>query len=70
VTSALLGLSRNLGLISGASAMGTVYAFGPAIGQNLGLPMGDQAGLKATFVVATVLAGTALGISLKHQDKR
>lgn len=70
VTSALLGLSRNLGLISGASAMGAVYAFGPGIAQNLGIPMGNQAGLTATFVVATVLAGTALGISLKHQDKR
>lgn len=70
VTSALLGLSRNLGLISGASAMGTVYAFGPAIAQNLGFQSGDDAGLKATFVVAAILAGTALGISLNHQERR
>lgn len=64
VTSALLGLSRNLGLITGASAMGTVYALGPFFADTLGLRSGDAAGLRSTFVVATVLAGLALGISL------
>ena len=70
VISALLGLCRNPGLISGASAMGTGYAFSPAMAQKLGLPLGDQAGLKSTFIVATILAATALGISLQHQGRR
>lgn len=56
VTSALLGLSRNLGLITGASAMGAVFA--------LGAKAGGGAGLQLTFAVAAVLAGTALGVAL------
>jgi MFS family permease len=61
VTSALLGLSRNLGLISGASAMGAVYAAGPRIAKAAGFGAGDEAGLRLTFVVAAGLAGLALG---------
>jgi MFS family permease len=60
VTSALLGLSRNLGLISGASAMGAIYAMGPRMVGALGLGAGDESGLRLTFVVA---AGLALGAS-------
>jgi MFS family permease len=61
VTSALLGLSRNLGLISGASAMGAVYAAGPRIAEIAGFGVGDETGLRLTFVVAAGLAGLALG---------
>lgn len=50
VTSALLGLSRNLGLITGASAMGAIFALGPT----------GEAGLQMTFAVALVLATAAL----------
>ena len=63
VTSALLGLSRNLGLITGASAMGSVFAFGSGGMSLLGLGTGGQAGLQATFAVAAMLAGAALGLS-------
>ena len=61
VTSALLGLSRNLGLISGASAMGAIYAVGPRIIEGFGLGAGHEAGLRSTFVVAAGLALFALG---------
>jgi len=60
VTSALLGLSRNLGLISGASAMGAIYVMGPRIAEVFGLRAGDEAGLRLTFLVAAGLAALAL----------
>ena len=62
VTSALLGLSRNLGLIIGASSMGAVFALGSRGG--LVGPGTGEAGLQLTFAVAAVLAAVALGVSL------
>lgn len=64
VTSALLGLSRNLGLITGASAMGAVFAFGSKGEGLFGLGTGGGAGLQLTFAVAIVLASAALCLAL------
>jgi MFS family permease len=64
VTSALLGLSRNLGLIAGASAMGAIYAMGPSVFKAVGLPSESETGLQVTFAVATGLAALALGSAL------
>lgn len=64
VTSALLGLSRNLGFITGASAMGALYASGSGIAGVLGIAASKEAGLQATFGIAALLAGGALGASL------
>lgn len=64
VTSALLGLSRNLGLIAGASAMGAIYAIGPRALEAAGWRSGTDTGLQVTFAVATGLAGLALGSAL------
>ena len=64
VTSALLGLSRNLGLIAGASAMGTIYAIGPRVFEVVGLRSESETGLQVTFAVATCLAALALGSAL------
>lgn len=64
VTSALLGLSRNLGLITGASAMGAVFAFGSKGEGLFGLGTGVGAGLQLTFAVAIVLASAALCLAL------
>jgi MFS family permease len=64
VTSALLGLSRNLGLITGASAMGAVFAFGSKSEPLFGLGTGGGAGLQLTFAVAAVLASAALCVAL------
>jgi MFS family permease len=59
VTSALLGLARSLGLITGASVMAAVYSFP----RSLSGASNDQAGLTATFAVATLLAAIALAIT-------
>ncbi len=64
VASALLGLSRNLGLITGASAMGAVFAFGSKGDSLLEPSAGGAAGLQLTFAVATFLAVAALYVAL------
>ena len=58
VTSALLGLSRNLGLIGGASVMGAVYSAEPAISLPW-VPASGHSGLAVVFLVAAVLIVTA-----------
>ncbi len=65
VTSGLLGLARNLGLITGASAMGAVFAMGSQGIDLLGLPPGRATGMSLTFGVATLVAAIAGGISLR-----
>jgi MFS family permease len=54
VVSGLLTLSRNLGLISGASAMAAVFAAG---------------GLRPSFVVATALVALALALGTRSLNK-
>lgn len=63
VTSALLSLARNLGLVTGASAMGSLFAFGSDGLPMLGLPPGGEAGLQVAFSVAAILAGLALAVA-------
>lgn len=70
VTSALLSLARNLGLVIGASAMGSVFALGSNGLQSLGLPEGEQTGLSAVFLVAAALAAAAFAISLQGKGPR
>ncbi|MES2047805.1 MAG: MFS transporter [Pseudomonadota bacterium] len=65
VISGLLNLSRNLGLITGASVMGTVFTFGAASGNiMIARPQAVAAGMRMTFVVATALIMFALVIAL------
>jgi hypothetical protein len=59
VTSALLALARNLGLVTGASAMGALYALGASGAEVLGQAAGGAAGLRLTFTVAAALAAVA-----------
>ncbi|HET7791894.1 MAG TPA: hypothetical protein VFL64_00795, partial [Rhizobacter sp.] len=65
VVSGLLNLSRNLGLITGASAMGAVFAWGAGTA-DLHAASADAvaAGLRATFTGAAALVGVALGVAL------
>ena len=63
LTGALLGLSRNLGLITGASAMGAIFSWTSQGIALLRLDGGGQAGMELTFVSATALAGLALLVS-------
>jgi EmrB/QacA subfamily drug resistance transporter len=64
VISGMLNLSRNLGLITGASVMGAVFAFGSRTTNIMtARPEAVAAGMRVTFVVAAVLVGVALAIA-------
>jgi EmrB/QacA subfamily drug resistance transporter len=61
VISGLLGLSRNLGLITGASAMGAVFALGSAaVDMTTARSDAVISGMRMTFAVASVLIIFAL----------
>lgn len=61
VMSGMLNLSRNLGLITGASAMGAVFAFASATADiTTAHPEAMATGMRITFLVATVLIVVAL----------
>ena len=61
VLSALLALARNVGLVAGASVMGTLFAIGSGPkGQIAG---GGQTGLQLVFAVALAMAITALVVT-------
>jgi len=66
VVSGLLNLSRNLGLITGASAMGMVFAIGSATNDVLAAsPASVAAGTRLTFAVAAMLILIALAITAR-----
>ncbi|OOV05913.1 MFS transporter [Rhodoferax fermentans] len=63
VVSGLLGLSRNLGLITGASVMGAVFVAGSGATElAIARPEQMAAGLHATFAVAAGLVLVALAV--------
>jgi EmrB/QacA subfamily drug resistance transporter len=65
VISGLLNLSRNLGLITGASVMGAVFAFASATSDIPTAPPENVAtGMRMTFAVAAVLIVVALAIAV------
>lgn len=69
VVSGLLNLSRNLGLVTGASMMGAVFAIASGTG---GLPAGPEqvaTGMRTTFAVAVFLAITAIGIAWRRRAR-
>jgi MFS family permease len=64
VISGLLNLSRNLGLITGASVMGAVFAIGSTTTNSMTAgPETIAAGMRLTFAVAAVLIVVALAIA-------
>jgi EmrB/QacA subfamily drug resistance transporter len=65
VISGMLNLSRNLGLVTGASVMGAVFAL--ASGSTMiatAAPQAVGAGMRVTFAVAAVLVVAALAIAV------
>lgn len=64
VMSGMLSLSRNLGLITGASLMGAVFAFA-AMTSDIATahPAAVASGMQVTFALAAALIGVALGIA-------
>ncbi len=64
VRSGLLNLARNLGLITGASVLGAVFAFAAATTELTTAPPAAIAlGTRTTFAVATALIAVALALS-------
>jgi EmrB/QacA subfamily drug resistance transporter len=64
VISGLLNLSRNLGLITGASVMGAVFAVGAATTDiTAAAPEAVVAGMRLTFAVAAALTVVALALA-------
>ncbi|NSX09669.1 MFS transporter [Pseudomonas lini] len=65
VIAGMLSLSRNLGLITGASVMGAVFAFASATADiTTASPAAIANGMRITLAVAMVLIVLALGIAL------
>src|SRR5260221_4205508 len=65
VISGLLNLSRNLGLITGASVMGAVFALASATTDvTMAPPEAIAAGMRITFAVAAILIVVALAIAV------
>ena len=63
VISGMLNLSRNLGLITGASVMGAVFAFASAAADiSTARPEAVAGGMRITFAVAGFLIVAALAI--------
>ena len=68
VGSGLLGLSRNLGLITGASVMGLVFALGAGVSDiSSARPEDVETGMRITFGVATGLILCALSLAAAAQ---
>lgn len=62
--SGMLNLSRNLGLITGASVMGAVFAFGSATNDiTTAPPHAVATGMRITFAVAAALLVVALAVA-------
>jgi EmrB/QacA subfamily drug resistance transporter len=68
VISGMLSLSRNLGLITGASVMGAVFAFASSTTDiTTAGPEAVAAGMRVTFAVAALMIFTALAIAGANQ---
>ncbi|WP_342361947.1 MFS transporter [Terrarubrum flagellatum] len=71
VISGLLNLSRNLGLITGASAMGAVFAWASAAADVAAArPEAAAAGMRTTFIVAGCLILAALAFSARGRVRK
>ncbi|MET9836180.1 MFS transporter [Streptomyces virginiae] len=66
VVSGALGLARNLGLVTGASAMGAVFALGSATSDiATASPAAVASGTRTTFAVAAALVLLALAVAAR-----
>ncbi|MCX5495711.1 MFS transporter [Kaistia dalseonensis] len=67
--SGLLSLSRNIGLIAGASAMGAVFAFGVGTEEFArATAPAIASGTRLTFLLAGAMMLVALGLAFAHQN--
>lgn len=69
VVSGLLNLSRNLGLITGASVMGAVFAWAAGAGDiTVAPPAAIAAGTRTTFAIAAAVLVVALAVVAGRRD--
>ncbi|WIE36252.1 MFS transporter (plasmid) [Agrobacterium tumefaciens] len=67
--SGLISLSRNIGLIAGASAMGAVFAFGVGMEEFARATASTIAsGMRLTFLLAGGMMLVAIGIAIRHSN--
>lgn len=69
VVSGVLNLSRNLGLITGASVMGMVFTLGVGAEVAAAAPDAVAAGTRTTFAVAAGLIGVALVLATRMRRR-
>lgn len=70
VVSGVLSLSRNLGLVTGASVMGTVFAVASAASHpGTAAPAAIAFGMRATFAVGAALMVVALAITAANRSR-
>jgi MFS family permease len=68
VVSGMLSLSRNLGLITGAAAMGAVFAFASGSPDvATAAPEAVASGMRTTFAIATVLVVVAIALARREE---
>ncbi|CAO3361386.1 MFS transporter [Azospirillum melinis] len=70
VVSGVLNLSRNLGLITGASVMGTIFTLGVGAEVAVAAPEAVAAGTRTTFAVAAGLIAVALLLAVRTAGRR
>jgi EmrB/QacA subfamily drug resistance transporter len=71
VVSGMLTLSRNLGLVTGASAMGALFAFAASTTNvTAASPDAVAAGMRTTFLVAAGLVVTAAAVAVAASARR
>lgn len=71
VVSGMLNLSRNLGLVTGASVMGAVFALASgAPGVAAARPDAVASGMRITFAVAAALIAIALAVAFAGRARR
>jgi EmrB/QacA subfamily drug resistance transporter len=70
VISGMLNLSRNLGLITGAAAMGAIFAFSKSlVADTTSLAASASSGMRVTFWVAAVLILASVLLALRTRSK-
>lgn len=69
LVSGMLQLARNLGLVTGASLMGAVFALGSAQDVTTAAPAAVARGMRVTFAVAAALVVLALATALASRAR-
>lgn len=68
VVAGMLGLSRNLGLMTGASVMGAVFALGVGADVMGASPSAIANGMRTTFAVASILVAVSLTVAIRTRS--